>query len=98
MVQKIDRQELQFRFLKAIQGAEYRFIEGLNPFHILLDGTEYWIYIKNLTSAHFENPDVWRAQLPQRDDFAPIKNPMRLSYCSVTMATTTFMPHGILFG
>lgn len=73
MVQKIDRQELQFRFLKAIQGAEYRFIEGLNPFHILLDGTEYWIYIKNLTSAHFENPDVWRAQLPQRDDFAPIK-------------------------
>ena len=30
MVQKIDRQELQFRILKAIQGAEYRFIEGLN--------------------------------------------------------------------
>ena len=73
MVQKIDRQELQMLFLEALNGADYRFIEGLNPFHILLNGTEYWIYIKNLTSAHFENPDVWRAQLPQRDDFQPIK-------------------------
>jgi len=73
MVQKIDRQELQIRFLAALQGATYRFIEGLNPFRILLNSTEYWIYIKNLTSAHFENPDVWRAQLPQRDDFGPIK-------------------------
>ena len=60
MVQKIDRQELQVRFLTALKGADYRFIEGLNPFRILLDGTEYWIYIKNLTSAHFENPDVCR--------------------------------------
>lgn len=73
MVQKIDRQELQLRFLEALNGADYRFIEGLNPFHILLNGTEYWIYIKNLTSAHFANPDVWRAQLPLRDDFAAIK-------------------------
>ena len=72
MVQKIDRQELQMLFLEALSGAEYRY-EGLNPFRILLNGTEYWIYIKNLTSAHFENPDVWRAQLPQRDDFNPIK-------------------------
>lgn len=73
MVQKIDRQELQMLFLEALSGASYRYIEGLNPFRILLNGTEYWIYIKNLTSAHFENPDVWRAQLPQRDDFEPIK-------------------------
>ena len=73
MVQKIDRQELQIRFLAALKGVSYRFLEGLNPFRILLDETEYWIYIKNLTSAHFENPDVWRAQLPQRDDFNPIK-------------------------
>lgn len=73
MVQKIDRQELQMLFLEALNGADYRYIEGLNPFRILLNGTEYWIYIKNLTSAHFDNPDVWRAQLPQRDDFNPIK-------------------------
>ena len=93
MVQKIDRQELQVRFLTALKGADYRFIEGLNPFRILLDGTEYWIYIKNLTSAHFENPDVWRAQLPQRDDFNPIKESDTLS-CSDTMARTMCMLHG----
>ena len=73
MVQKIDRQELQLRFLQAIKGANYRYFEGLNPFRILLNGVEYWIYIKNLTSAHFTNSDVWRAQLPLREDFDPIK-------------------------
>lgn len=73
MVQKFDRLTLQELFLEALNGANYRFIEGSNPFRILLNGKEYWIYIKNLTSAHFDNPDVWRAQLPQRDDFNPIK-------------------------
>ena len=73
MVHNIDRQELQIRFLAALKGVTYCFIEGLNPFHILINETEYWIYIKNLTSAHFENPDVWRAQLPQRDDFNLVK-------------------------
>ena len=73
MVQKVDRQELQSRFLEAIKGSNYRYLEGLNPFHILLNGVEYWIYIKNLTSAHFTNSDVWRAQLPLREDFDPIK-------------------------
>lgn len=73
MVQKIDRQELQMLFLEALSGADYRYVEGLNPFRIQLNGADYWIYIKNLTSAHFENPDVWRAQLPQREDFNPIK-------------------------
>lgn len=73
MAQKIDRQDLQILFLEAIARSDFRFIEGLNPFHILLNGKKYWIYIKNLTSAHFTNPDVWRAQLPSRDNFNIIK-------------------------
>lgn len=73
MIQKIDRNTLQELFLEALNGTDYRFVDGSNPFHILMNGKEYWIYIKNLTSAHFENPDVWRAQLPQRDDFSSIK-------------------------
>lgn len=73
MARKIDRPELQARFLAALQGEAYRLVEGLNPFRISLASAEYWIYIKNLTSAHFENPDVWRAQLPHRGEFDEIK-------------------------
>lgn len=73
MEQKIDRLTLQELFLEALNGVDYCFIEGSNPFRILLNGKEYWIYIKNLTSAHFDNKDIWRAQLPHRDDFNSIK-------------------------
>lgn len=35
-----------------------------NPCHILFEGVEYYVYIKNLSSAHFKgSPDVWRAQM-----------------------------------
>ena len=61
-------------FLKAMQGADYRFVSGQNPFLILVDGKQYWIFIKNITSAHFTNEDVSRAQLATRDVFAQIKD------------------------
>lgn len=51
-------------------GTPFQFIDGKNPFRIEYFGKEYYIYIKNLSSAHFSNPDVWRAQLPIREDFA----------------------------
>ena len=64
----------QMLFLKAMQGADYRFVSGQNPFLILVDGKQYWIFIKNITSAHFTNEDVSRAQLATRDVFAQIKD------------------------
>ena len=73
MVKKIDRQTLQLLFMEALEGASYTFIEGLNPFHITINGNEFYIYIKNLSPAYFSNPDVWRVQLPIRDDFDDIK-------------------------
>lgn len=73
MDQIIDRQELKQRFLYSLQRTDYRLIEGINPIHIEISGKEYWVYIKKLTSAHFTNPDVWRAQLPLRDIFNTIK-------------------------
>lgn len=73
MAKKIDRQTLQLLFIEALDGASYTFIEGLNPFHITINGNEFFIYIKNLSPAYFSNPDVWRVQLPIRDDFDDIK-------------------------
>ena len=73
MAQKIDRQQLQLIFIEALDGAKFTLIDGLNPFHVEINGMEYYIYIKNLSPAYFQNPDVWRVQLPIKEEFDEIK-------------------------
>lgn len=51
----------------------YKYLEGKNPCRIMLDGNYFNIYIKNLSSAHFSNENVWRAQLPSNDEFIDMK-------------------------
>lgn len=74
MAQKIDRVQLQILFTEALDGAAFTLIDGLNPFHVEVNGKEYYIYIKNLSPAYFQNPDVWRVQLPIREEFNEIKD------------------------
>lgn len=46
---------------------------NIMPFKIRLCGIEYYLYVKNVTSANFRNsPDVSRVQLPARNIFNPI--------------------------
>jgi len=66
--------ELQALFSDALKSENYRLIEGVNPFRVELNGKELWIYIKHLTSAHFKNKNVYRAQFPKRDLFDAIKD------------------------
>ncbi len=74
MVKKISPFLLQQIFIDSLSNArDFEVIDGLNPFHIKLNGKEMYIYIKNLSSAYFSNADVWRIQLPIRDDFEEIK-------------------------
>lgn len=73
MAQKIDRQQLQLYFIEALDGDKVILINGLNPFHVEINGKEYYIYIKNLSPAYFQNPDVWRVQLPIKEEFNEIK-------------------------
>ena len=47
--------------------------ERCNPGHIMFNGEEYYVYIKNLSPAYFENPDVWRAQMTGIDVLKEIK-------------------------
>ncbi|MBO7073861.1 MAG: hypothetical protein J6W12_03025 [Bacteroidales bacterium] len=47
--------------------------ERNNPGHIMFNGEEYYVYIKNLSPAYFENPDVWRAQMTGIDALKEIK-------------------------
>lgn len=59
---------------KALQAnITFKSLEGVIPCRIIIDGNYYNVYIKNLSSAHFSNENVWRAQLPSDDKFAEMK-------------------------
>lgn len=53
---------------------EFVYISGIQPFSMKFSGKQYYVYVKNLSSAFFQDrPDTTRAQLPIRDDFDEIK-------------------------
>ena len=71
---KLLGKKLQEIFLDSIKSKQiFNVIEGENPFKINIGGQDYYIYIKNLSSAYFSNEDVWRIQLPIKDIFNEIK-------------------------
>lgn len=74
MPQKINSQQLQIYFMEALNNVQVTFIDGLNPSHVMIAGEEYYIFIKNLSPAYLQNPDIWRAQLPIKEEFNAIKN------------------------
>ena len=55
---------------------DVKFISGENPYTVRVDGEDVFVYIKNLSPAQLsnKNPDIWRVQLPVKDDFEQIKN------------------------
>lgn len=55
---------------------DVKFISGENPYTVRVDGKDVFVYIKNLSPAQLsnKNPDIWRVQLPVKDDFEQIKN------------------------
>lgn len=74
MIKKISRYSLQQIFIESLEECDsFKIIDGLNPFHIILNNKELFVYIKNLSPAYFTNPDVWRVQLPKREEFESIK-------------------------
>lgn len=50
MIKKVSRYTLQQIFIESLEDCEsFKIIDGLNPFHIMLNGKELYIYIKNLS-------------------------------------------------
>lgn len=75
MINKIDRHTLQKIFIESLSdNTSFQIISGLNPFYIKLEGKEFYIYIKNLSPAYFANSDIWRVQLPKKDEFDNIRD------------------------
>lgn len=52
----------------------FKYKKGIQPFLMEIHGKEFYVYVKNLSSAYFKtSPDTTRAQLPVRGDFDEIK-------------------------
>lgn len=70
-----------------------------NPAHIIFNGVECYVYIKNLSYAYLGNPDVWRAQLTGVDVLNEIKESpamfILLGYDSDNDVYATWNPHQV---
>jgi hypothetical protein len=81
-------------------GTYKRLDDGLkNPAHIIFNGVECYVYIKNLSYAYLGNPDVWRAQLTGVDILNEIKESpamfILLGYDSDNDVYATWNPHQV---
>lgn len=65
--------ELKIKFVETLNDIEsFSYDEG-NPFLIKIYEQDYFVFLKNLSSAYFKNsPDITRVQLPFSDHFDKI--------------------------
>jgi len=99
---KISGKVLREIFEESIKdsGTYKRLDDGLkNPAHIIFNGVECYVYIKNLSYAYLGNPDVWRAQLTGVDVLNEIKESpamfILLGYDSDNDVYATWNPHQV---
>lgn len=76
----------------------YKLLGGTMPYQIMVDGSCFNVYVKVLSSAQLKgSEDVWRAQLPQREDFDEMKAApipfIFLGYDSENDVYATWNPH-----
>mgnify|MGYP006903490173 CR=1 FL=1 len=76
----------------------FKSLSGTMPCKIMVDDFCFNVYVKVLSSAHFKgSEDVWRAQLPQHEDFKEMKNApipfIFLGYDSENDVYATWNPH-----
>ncbi len=65
---------LQLMLSMLGKSPDFEYVDGVQPFLMKFKGEQFYVYVKNLSSAYFhDRPDTTRAQLPQRDEFNNIK-------------------------
>lgn len=72
----LSTESLMLGLMANMSDYDVKFISGENPYTVRIDGEDVFVYIKNLSPAQLsnKNPDIWRVQLPVKDDFEQIKN------------------------
>ncbi len=65
--------DLKIRFLEILNQAEDFSYEDGNPFSMKLGKSQYFVFLKNISSAYFKkSPDITRVQLPLSSHFSKI--------------------------
>lgn len=71
-MRKLIAKDLKIKFIETVNELdEFNYEEG-NPFLINIGTEKYFIFLKNLSSAYFKNPDITRVQLPYSEHFSKI--------------------------
>lgn len=71
-MRKLIAKDLKIKFIETLNELdEFSYKEG-NPFLIKIGTTKYFVFLKNLSSAYFKNPDITRVQLPYSERFTRI--------------------------
>ena len=104
-INKVDRKELKEMLVSILsKSATFKMLSNdneVNPCRISFDGMEFFIYIKNLSPAQLSNnnPDIWRIQLPIREDFNQLKENnipfIALGYDDENKVFTTWNPYWV---
>ena len=101
-IEKLERNSLVDLLKEVLENSpSYKFLGGVNPCKIILESTEYYIYIKNITPTAFPdgNPEIVRIQLPKRKVFEEIKQSSApfifLGYDSLNDVYVTWNPYTI---
>lgn len=96
---KMSSVQLMFALITSVDATVVKYVDGANPFVVNVGEDSVNIYIKNLSPAQLSNnnPDIWRIQLPVRDDFNAIKESDNLfvlfGYDSEREVFTTWNPY-----
>lgn len=65
--------ELKLKFVEILNQVDDFIYEEGNPFLINLTGNDYFVFLKNISSAYFpKSPDITRVQLPSSNHFSHI--------------------------
>lgn len=71
-MRKLIAKDLKLKFIETLNELdEFSYQEG-NPFLIKIGTAKYFVFLKNLSSAYFKNPDITRVQLPYSYHFSKI--------------------------
>lgn len=71
-MRKLIAKDLKIKFIETLNELEEFSYEEGNPFLIKIGTVKYFVFLKNLSSAYFKNPDITRVQLPYSDHFSKI--------------------------